>query len=193
MDYRHPNNFHKPFLTTAEVCRLARGVELETLRRWRKLGYIHLSMENPGRGRQRLYSLSDAIQIAVVDLLSGVFFQPSHFSMVLAGTAESIAMQKIMDDWAASEGVIIEQPSQEEIEEYKRKMGWDLPDVDIDPNYEIKPDSRYILLFEKPGGDIDFWVTASPHLDRGVWITVDVHGIVDEIVRLIPVLQKQEG
>lgn len=184
-----PKEFIRPQFTTAEVLKLV-GVENHTMRRWLNLGYLSpLSMENPGRGRQRLYSLSDIIKIATIHLLSGLGFMPSLYSGLLAKNVESLALLKLIADYAESEGLEIEnQWTPEELAEYQELAGRSdalsdevkalLPDLaDLQP-WTAK--DRYLLIFENSEGDIESKVSPLPTLDRGAWLTVDVHGILNE-------------
>lgn len=85
-----------PKYTTAEVIAVV-GVRLETLKQWRKRGHLRLSMENPGRGRQRLYSLLDVYNIAVINELSGLgFFSFSEYAV--SGLAEGPIIDMAMND-----------------------------------------------------------------------------------------------
>ncbi len=190
MDSSHPNNFFKPHFTTTEVLKLV-GVQYETLRRWLKLGYICPSMENPGRGRQRLYSLSDIIQIATIHLLAGVGFLPSWFSSTIAKCANSLALLKIMEDYAHAQGLELKYeygPSEffkddpeklAEFEEMATTINAMAAELKIDLPVWTAED-RYILIFENTEGEIESKVLRSPYLERGVWVTIDVHGILNE-------------
>jgi hypothetical protein len=197
MDYSHPNNFLKPQFTTAEVLKLV-GVEYETLRRWLKLGYIRPSMENPGRGRQRLYSLSDIMQIATIHLLSGIGFMPSLYASVMAKIVSSLVLIKLMEDWASSEDRKIDWTywTTEKIKETKefKELYNDYPEMAKD--FELinwTPEDRYILIFENSEGEIESKVSASSYLERGVWLTVDVHGILNEALDKINKIKEKSN
>ena len=185
-----PNEFHKPQFTTKQLVKMI-GVEIETLRRWMKLGYVELTMENPGKGRQRLYSMADMVKIATIHLLSGVGFMPSLYTSILAKIVDSLALIKIMEDDAHSKGLKIYQWTTEELKETKefKELFKDYPEMAND--FEVTgwtAEDRYIMLFENKEGQIESKVSSTPDINRGVWLVVDVHGIIDEMVKKIPLL-----
>jgi len=139
-----------PLFTTAEVIDVV-GVRLETLKQWRKRGHLKLSMENPGRGRQRLYSLLDAYRISVINELSGLGFMPSH----LADAVYSLAEHPILAMAFEEDGV---------------ESHWD---------EEGRP-KRYIHLHFN-GEAPEVVHSDKPYIDKGIWLTIDTLGLFAEI------------
>lgn len=157
-----PKEFFKPQFTTSETLELV-GVNLTTLRRWVQLGYLHLTMENPGRGRTRLYSMADVVQVATIHLLSGLGFDPSWYSATIGKLALSLAIHKIIETHCREKNI-----------EYRH-----------DPESPYGPD-RYILIFKNAAGEVENQVSTTPCFNRGAWIVLDVHGIVIEMLKQIP-------
>lgn len=148
-----------PHFTSAEIAEVV-GVRIETVNQWRRRGHLRLSMENPGRGRQRLYSLLDAYKIAVINNLSGLGFMPSYL-------AEAV--------YALAEGPIF-------------AMAFEDAGVETDWNNEDKT-KRYIhIYFNGEAPEVMQSDTLSPN--KGIWITIDTLGLFSEIKHQIEAISK---